>query len=189
MTFEPKPLSRIESRTLVLPAEDVDTDQILPARFLTTTEREGLGRFAFADRRGEPGFPLDDPRAGSAAVLVAGRNFGCGSSREHAAWALADLGVRAVVSTAIADIFRANALQNGIVPVVVDHAAHAWLLARPWATVVVDVAALELELEPGRRVTFPLDRFARRRLLQGVDELGYLLAAAPAIARYEEVHP
>ncbi len=186
---------RIESCTLVLPQEDIDTDQILPARFLTTTTKEGLGEAAFADWRYDadgkpiPDFPLNQPGAKDCKILVAGNNFGCGSSREHAPWGLVDFGFRAVISTQIADIFRNNALKNGLVPVVVDAETHAWLLANPGARVVVDVDRRQLELPDGRRVSFPLDGFSRLCLMQGTDQLGYLLSHADAIRRFEESRP
>ena len=181
----------IRARTVVLPAADVDTDQIIPARFLTTTTREGLGRALFADWRFDAGgkprpeFVLNRPEAAGCEILVAGRNFGCGSSREHAPWALRDFGIRAVISTAIADIFFSNALKNGLLPVVVDDEMHGWLLAHPGASVEIDVEATTLTLPDGRGVKFPLEAFARHCLLHGVDELGYLLSRAPAIDAWE----
>jgi 3-isopropylmalate/(R)-2-methylmalate dehydratase small subunit len=138
-------IRNLESRTLVLPFTNIDTDQIIPARFLTTTTREGLGKCAFADWRyqadGQPrsDFLLNQPDAADCRILVAGRNFGCGSSREHAPWALLDYGFRAVISTEIADIFRSNALKNGLLPLVVDATTHQWLLDHPGATVRVDL--------------------------------------------------
>ncbi len=181
----------IRSRTVVLPSSNIDTDQIIPARFLTTTTREGLGAALFADWRydadGRPkaDFVLNTPGAGGCQILVAGRNFGCGSSREHAPWALLDHGFRAVVSTEIADIFRSNSLKNGLLPVVVDEATHAWLLANPGAEVEVDLAATCLRLPGGRAVSFPIEAFARYCLMNGVDELGYLLSQSQAIDAYE----
>lgn len=180
----------ITSRALVLPEENIDTDQIIPARFLTTTQREGLGASAFADWRldtsGEPRVDcaLNDERAAGCSVLVAGHNFGCGSSREHAPWALHDLGIRAVVSTAIADIFRANAAKNDIVPIVVPRDFHAELCSRPWCDVVVDVASGVISID-GHEACFPLDEFTRRCFLEGVDQLGYLLGHAQAINDFE----
>ncbi|MBV9696924.1 MAG: 3-isopropylmalate dehydratase small subunit, partial [Gammaproteobacteria bacterium] len=156
-------LRQLRSRTVVLPAPNIDTDQIIPARFLTTTSRAGLGAHLFADWRYQPDghprpeFALNAPAAAGCAVLVAGANFGCGSSREHAPWALLDFGIRAVVSTAIADIFRSNALKNGLLPVVVPEAAAAWLLAHPQAEVEIDVAARTLRLPDGTAVVFPLE--------------------------------
>ncbi len=185
-------LNRIESRTVVLPINDVDTDQIVPARFLTTTSRAGIGKALFADWRydkdGNPraDFVLNTPGIEGASVLVAGNNFGCGSSREHAPWALVDFGIRAVVSTAIADIFRNNAIKNGLVPVVVPGEIHAWLLAHPGTPVVVDIDKAELVLADGRRCAFPLDGFSRYCLMEGVDQLGYLLHQSDAIGRFEE---
>jgi 3-isopropylmalate/(R)-2-methylmalate dehydratase small subunit len=188
-------VTSIRSRTVVLPISDVDTDQIVPARFLTTTTRQGLGKALFADwrfdRQGQvkPEFPLNRPTAAGCAVLVAGHNFGCGSSREHAPWALLDFGIRAVVSTGIADIFRNNSLKNGLVPVIVDAATHGWLLENPAAEVTVDVTERQLKLPDGRAVEFPLDGFSRYCLMNGVDQLGYLLQQNEAIANFERNRP
>ncbi|RIK75714.1 MAG: 3-isopropylmalate dehydratase small subunit [Planctomycetota bacterium] len=185
-------ITRFTSRTVVLPQSDIDTDQIVPARFLTTTTRKGLGKALFADWRydkaGQPraDFALNRPEAAGCEILVAGNNFGCGSSREHAPWALVDFGIRAVISTGIADIFRNNSLKNGLVPVIVDGATHAWLLANPGAEVTVDVESRSLGLPGDRRVDFPLDGFSRYCLLNGVDQLGYLLGQADAISRFEK---
>jgi 3-isopropylmalate/(R)-2-methylmalate dehydratase small subunit len=187
-----EPITVIRSRTVVMPSSNIDTDQIIPARFLTTTTREGLGASLFADWRygpdGQPRteFVLNQPAARGCEVLVAGRNIGCGSSREHAPWALLDYGFRAVVSTEIADIFRSNSLKNGLVPVVVDEATHRWLLEHPGAEVEVDLPATVLRLPDGREVGFPIEPFARYCLVHGVDELGYLLSQLPAIERYEQ---
>jgi len=187
--------ARFSSRSVVLPQRNIDTDQIIPARFLTTTERRGLGRHAFADWRTradgspKPDFPFGRPENAGAAILVAGRNFGCGSSREHAPWALADLGLRAIVSSEIADIFRSNALKNGLLPIVLDDAIVDELLARPGLELVVDVAACTLALPDGRTFAFPLDAFARTCLLEGVDTLGYLLRQDAAITAYESRLP
>jgi 3-isopropylmalate/(R)-2-methylmalate dehydratase small subunit len=187
-----EPITEIRSRTVVLPYDDIDTDQIIPARFLTTTTKEGLGENLFADWRrdasGQPrtDFPLNRPEAAGCAVLVAGRNFGCGSSREHAPWALLDHGIRAVVSTEIADIFKNNSLKNGLVPVVVDEQTHAWLLAHPGADVVVDLENAVLELPDGERVEFPIDGFSRYCLVNGLDQLGFLLQHEQDILRFEE---
>ncbi len=185
-------VTRIVSRTVVLPAADVDTDQIFPARFLTATGRDGHGDALFADWRFDdaggprPDFPLNAPDARDSEILVAGRNFGCGSSREHAAWALRDFGIRAVISDSIADIFFSNALKNGLVPVRIDAPTHAWLLANPGAVVEIDVAASEIVLPDGRRAKFPLDPFARYCLVNGIDELGYLLDRLPEIEAWEK---
>ncbi|MGA0071881.1 MAG: 3-isopropylmalate dehydratase small subunit [Steroidobacteraceae bacterium] len=184
-------VSTITSRSLVMSSTNIDTDQIIPARFLTTTTREGLGKALFADWRYDaegqprPDFLLNTPEAVGRTVLVAGRNFGCGSSREHAPWALVDFGFRAVISTEIADIFRSNALKNGLVPVIVDEDTHAWLVAHPGAEVTVDVERCVLSLPGNREVSFPLESFARYCLLNGVDELGFLLSRMPAIEEYE----
>jgi 3-isopropylmalate/(R)-2-methylmalate dehydratase small subunit len=185
-----KAVRKIVSRTIVLPNENVDTDQIIPARFLITTSREGLGDALFADWRWEapgtprPGFFLNAPEAAGARVLVAGRNFGCGSSREHAVWALQAGGFDAVVSTAFADIFRANALKNGLVPVPVDDATHARLVASAGAEVAIDVEARELSFAGGR-TSFPIEPFARYCLLNGLDELAFLLSREREIAAFE----
>ena len=185
----------LRSRTVVIPAENIDTDQIIPARFLTTTSSQGLGRHLFADWRftadgaPRPDFPLNAPEAEGCSVLVAGRNFGCGSSREHAPWALRDFGLRAVISTEIADIFRGNALRNGVLPVVVDEDSHGWLIAHPGAEVVVDLEALEVRLPDGRTAPFEIEAFSRYCLLNGVDPLGFLLGKEDEIRRFEENRP
>ena len=187
--------SIIRSRTVVLPASNIDTDQIIPARFLTTTTREGLGKQLFADWRYAPDgtpkadFVLNQPAARDCQVLVAGHNLGCGSSREHAPWALLDYGIRAVISTEIADIFRNNSLKNGLLPIVVDAATSAWLIAHPGSEVEIDLSSTTLTLPSGTRVKFPIDPFARYCLLNGVDELGFLLSQHERIAAYEARHP
>ena len=184
----------IRSLTVVLPATNIDTDQIIPARFLTSTSKAGFGKHLFADWRYDaagnpkPDFALNRPEAKDAHVLVAGRNIGCGSSREHAPWALLDFGFQAVVSTEFADIFRTNCLKNGLLPVVVDEETHAWLLANPRAEVSIDVETTTLSLPNGIQVRFPLEGFARYCLLNGVDELGFLLAQGSAISAYEQAH-
>ncbi|MCS6948164.1 MAG: 3-isopropylmalate dehydratase small subunit, partial [Steroidobacteraceae bacterium] len=177
----------IRSRTVVMPAENIDTDQIIPGRFLTTTSKAGLGRHLFADWRYDPDgkpkpdFVLNTPAAQGCRILVAGRNIGCGSSREHAPWALLDYGFQAVVSTEIADIFRNNSLKNGLVPVIVDAATHAWLIDHPGIELAIDLETTTLTLPDGRTVSFPLDKFPRYCLLNGVDELGFLLSKEPEI--------
>lgn len=184
----------IRSRAVVLPQANIDTDRIIPARFLSTTTRTGLGEHAFADWRRrsdgsvDPEFALNRPENAGRAILLAGRNFGCGSSREHAPWALTDAGLRAVVSSQVADIFRANALKNGLVPVVLDQAIVQSLMQRPDDELEIDIAAGELRTPDGQRHAFALDAFARTCLLEGVDELGYLLARAADIQRYETTH-
>jgi 3-isopropylmalate/(R)-2-methylmalate dehydratase small subunit len=186
-----EPLKAVRSKTVVLPLTNIDTDQIIPARFLTTTVKEGLGRQLFADWRylkdgaPNPDFVLNHAAAAGARILVAGRNFGCGSSREHAPWALVDYGFRAVISTEIADIFRGNALKNGLLPVTVDETTAAWLLANPGADVSVDLEAARLRLPTGTEVAFPIEAFARHCLLNGIDELGYLRSKLPEIERFE----
>ena len=184
----------LRGHTVVLLLDDVDTDQIIPARFLKGTTRGGLGRGLFADRRyaadgtPRPDFPLNRPEAAGASVLVAGRNFGCGSSREHAVWALLDQGIRAVVSTSFADIFRANALKNGLLPVALSLEAHARAAAAEGASVTIDLTRQEVELPAGSRAAFTVDPFARHCLLEGIDELAFLLGQEAAIARYESTH-
>lgn len=184
-------ITLVRSRTVVMPGTDIDTDQIVPARFLTTTTRKGLGKALFADWRydqqGKPkaDFILNTPAAAGCRILVAGNNFGCGSSREHAPWALVDFGIQAVISTGIADIFRSNSLKNGLLPVIVDQPTHAWLLANPGAELSIDVATCQLQLPDGRSIAFPLDGFSKYCLLNGVDQLGFLLHQADAITRFE----
>jgi 3-isopropylmalate/(R)-2-methylmalate dehydratase small subunit len=183
----------LHSRTLVLRERNIDTDQIIPARFLTTTERTGLGRHAFNDWRtlpdgsADPQFAFNRAENADAQILVAGRNFGCGSSREHAPWALLDLGIRAVISAQIADIFRSNALKNGLLPIVLDDLVVDELLAQPGIALRIDVATRRVTLPDGRAFEFPLDAFAQTCLLEGVDELGYLLKQHHAISRHEEL--
>jgi 3-isopropylmalate/(R)-2-methylmalate dehydratase small subunit len=185
-------LKQLRSRTVVMPTRDIDTDQIIPARFLTTTSKTGLGKHLFHDLRldsaGRPveGFPLNAHGAESCQILVAGNNFGCGSSREHAPWALIDFGIRAVISTEIADIFRNNALKNGLLPIVIDAETHAYLLDNPGIEVGIDVAASAIRLPDGRSVGFPIDGFSRYCLLEGIDQLGFLQMKIPEIARFEE---
>jgi 3-isopropylmalate/(R)-2-methylmalate dehydratase small subunit len=186
-----EPLTHVRSKTVVIPSSNIDTDQIIPARFLTTTTKDGLGKQLFADWRygadgtPNPQFVLNRPEAAACRVLVAGRNFGCGSSREHAPWALLDYGFRAVISTEIADIFRSNSLKNGLLPITVDEATAQWLLEHPGAEVDVDLATARLTLPTGVAVAFPIEAFARHCLLNGLDELGYLRSMLGDIERYE----
>jgi len=186
-----KPLTHIHSRTVVLPHENIDTDRIIPARFLTTTQREGLGRALFHDWRyradGSPDadFVLNQSAAQGCEILVAGRNFGCGSSREHAPWALTDYGFRAVLSSEIADIFRGNALKNGLLAVVLSEGEHAYLLDHPGIELTIDVAQGYIELPDGGRFTFELEPFAKHCLLSGVDQLGFLLQHERDIREFE----
>ena len=182
----------LRSQSVVLRQTNIDTDQIIPARFLSTTERAGLGRNAFNDWRWQadgspnPAFPFNQPQNAGRSILLAGRNFGCGSSREHAPWALTDLGLRAIVSSEIADIFRNNSLKNGLLPVVLPEADVQALMERPDDELVIDVAARELRTPDGRVHVFPLDAFAQTCLIEGVDEMGYLLARQADIEHYEE---
>ncbi|MBP6596155.1 MAG: 3-isopropylmalate dehydratase small subunit [Arenimonas sp.] len=185
-------IKHIFSRSVVLHQANIDTDRIIPARFLSTTVRSGLGQHAFADWRlradgsPDPEFALNRPENAGRSILLAGRNFGCGSSREHAPWALTDAGLRAVVSSQVADIFRANALKNGLVPVVLDEAVVQALMLRPDDELAIDIARGELRTPAGEVHAFELDAFARTCLLEGVDELGYLLARDADIRRYEQ---
>ena len=186
------PFRTLESPIVALPRANIDTDQIIPARFLTTTTREGLGQHAFHDWRYDeqgaprPEFVLNRPEHRDARILVAGRNFGCGSSREHAPWALLDAGIRVVISSEIADIFRNNALKNGLLPIVLPEAVVDTLLAQPGLRLQVDVAKRRVYWPDGEHVSFPLDAFAQTCLLEGVDELGYLLAQDAGITAFEE---
>ncbi len=188
MAFEA--FTQLTSRTVVLPQNDIDTDQIIPARFLTTTERAGLGKAAFYDwRYDENGVPLNSsPFNGvdtkTHRILVAGSNFACGSSREHAPWALLDFGFRAVISSDIADIFTSNALKNGLLPVVVEADLHRAMLKAPGAVVTIDLEQNTVRFDDCE-TTFRVEPFARRCLLEGVDPLGSLLAHEDAIAAYE----
>jgi 3-isopropylmalate/(R)-2-methylmalate dehydratase small subunit len=187
-------IKHIRSRTVVMAQANIDTDQIIPARFLTTTTRTGLGKQLFADWRygpdgsSRPDFVLNRPEARDCQILVAGPNLGCGSSREHAPWALLDHGFQAVISTEIADIFRNNALKNGLLPIVLDEATTRWLLEHPGVELDVDIATATLRLPDGTKASFPLDSFARYCLLNGVDELGFLLSRRAEIERHEQLH-
>ena len=187
-----EPIRLFRSRTVVIPYTNIDTDQIIPARFLRTTTREGLGSELFSDWRKKPDgtlnpdFPLNRPEAAGCQILVAGRNFGCGSSREHAPWALLDHGFRAVISTEIADIFRNNSLMNGLLAITVDEKTGRWLLEHPGAEVTIDLPNAVLTLPTGVAVTFPIEAFARYCLVNGVDELGFLLAREAQISAYEQ---
>ena len=194
-----EPFKTLTSRIVAMPAENIDTDQIIPARFLKTTSKVGLGDSLFADWRynadgtPRPDFPLNRPEAEGAQVLLAGDNFGCGSSREHAPWALTGFGFRAVVSTSFADIFRNNALKNGLLPVVVDAATHWQLVSlveeEPDTQITLDLESQTLRLPDGRQVTFPLDGFSKVCLLEGVDQLGYLVKHEARVAAFEQAHP
>jgi 3-isopropylmalate/(R)-2-methylmalate dehydratase small subunit len=190
-----EPFVTLRSRAVVLPLENVDTDQIIPARFLKTTDRLGLGNNLFADWRYDasgaphPDFVLNRPEAKRAQLLVAGRNFGCGSSREHAPWALLGFGFRAVVSSEFADIFRNNALGNGLLPVTVPESAveriGALIATVPDSVFTIDLESRTFALPSGERFDFPIDPFARHCMLEGVDQLGYLVKKEPEIESYE----
>ena len=187
-----EPIKTIRSRTAVLPLSNIDTDQIIPARFLRATTRDGFGKHLFSEWRYDangnpkPDFVLNKPEAQGCSILVAGRNFGCGSSREHAPWALTDYGINAVISTEFADIFRNNSLKNGLVPVLVDEATAEWLIAHPGVELTIDIDTSTLAMPNGKTVKFPLEPFARYCLLNGVDELGFLLRQDAEISAYEK---
>ena len=187
-----KALKHLTSRTFVLEQANIDTDQIIPARFLTTTQSTGLGRYAFYDWRFDkaglerPDCALNAPETRQREILVGGANFGCGSSREHAPWALLDFGFRVVISSRIADIFHSNACNCGLLPIVLAEAEHRWLLEHPGSEVTVNVQDTWVEIVPGRRVNFELDPFARHCLINGLDTLGYLLQQIPAIEAFEK---
>ena len=186
-----KPLNTVTSRTFVLPLENIDTDQIMPAKFLSMTTKAGLGEHVFANLRYDKNGDLTDHELNSDAgkaceILVAGHNFGCGSSREHAPWGLTDYGFRVVISSEIADIFRGNSLKNGLLPIVIEERAHQWLLDNPGADVTVDLESCEVRLpRNGGTYNFEVDAFSRHCLMEGVDEMGYLQNQDDAIAAYE----
>ncbi len=193
-----EPISKFTGRMAPLPINDTDTDQIIPARYLKVTDKNGLGAACFSDWRynadgsPKPEFPLNQPQYQGAKVLVGGHNFGCGSSREHAPWALIGAGFQAVVSTDFADIFKGNALKNGLLPVIVDEETHQQLISLaqedPTSQVTVDLESQKLVLPDGRAVTFPIDSFSRYCLLNGVDQLGFLMGLDPQIVEYETEH-
>lgn len=191
--------TELSSHMVAIPTENIDTDQIIPARFLKTISKKGLGTNLFADWRYEedgspkPEFPLNKPDAQGAKILLAGDNFGCGSSREHAPWSLKDWGFEAVISTSFADIFRNNALKNGMLPIIVDEETHRQLLSLveedPSTTVEVDLANEKVILPDGRSVSFPIDTFSKTCILEGLDQLGYLLKQQETVAQYEKSYP
>ncbi|MFN8379910.1 MAG: 3-isopropylmalate dehydratase small subunit [Anaerolineae bacterium] len=193
------PIKTFTSTMVALPINDIDTDQIIPARYLKVTDKNGLGAACFSDWRYEadgspkPDFPLNQSQYKGASVLVGGHNFGCGSSREHAPWALMGAGFKAVISTDFADIFRNNSLKNGLLPIAVDELTHQQLISLaqedPTSTVTVDLAEQTITLPDGRAVTFPIDGFSKHCLLNGVDQLGYLLSLEPEAEAYETSHP
>jgi 3-isopropylmalate/(R)-2-methylmalate dehydratase small subunit len=194
-----EPLKPFTTTLVAMPTENIDTDQIIPARFLKTTNKQGLGDSLFADWRfdGEgkprPDFILNQPQAKGAGILLAGHNFGCGSSREHAPWALQGYGFKAVISTYFADIFKGNALKNGLLPIQVDAETHTQLMSLaqedPQLQLKIDLEAQTVTLPDGRAVKFPIDGFARECLLKGVDQLGYMIDLAPMIEKYEAATP
>ena len=187
-----KPLKTVTSKTLVLPAANIDTDQIVPARFLTMTTKAGLGKHLFNDWRyekdgEETDHHLNSEAAKTCEILVGGHNFGCGSSREHAPWALTDYGIRVVISSEIADIFRNNSLKNGLLSIIIDKRAHQWLLENPGADVTVDLESCEVRLpRNGGTYKFDVDAFSRQCLMEGVDEMGYLAAQDADISKFED---
>ncbi len=187
-----KPVRSIQSKTVVLPTRDIDTDQIIAARFLTTTSKEGLGKNVFYDLRynkdgsEKSDFILNKPDAKGCGILVAGNNFGCGSSREHAPWALLDYGFEAVISTEIADIFRSNSLKNGLLAISVDEQTHGWLLENPGVDVTIDLESTSISLAGDRTVEFGIDGFSRHCLLEGIDQLGFLSQQLDTIENFEE---
>ena len=192
------PITTFTATIVALPMENIDTDQLIPARFLKTTDKAGLGNNLFADWRYDaagaprPDFVLNRPDVRGAHVLIAGHNFGCGSSREHAPWALQGYGFKAVISTYFADIFKGNALKNGLLPIVVDQETYYQLVSLfdedPTTSVTVDLMNQTLILPGGQQVRFPIDSFAKHCLINGVDQLGFLQAEEPAIAAYESAH-
>jgi len=192
MSFEP--LKQVTSKTLVLPATNIDTDQIMPAKFLSMTTKAGLGEHVFANMRydddgKETDHILNSAEGKASEILVAGNNFGCGSSREHAPWGLTDYGIRVVISSEIADIFRNNSLKNGLLPVIIEKRAHEWLLDNPGAEVSVDLDKCEVHLpRNGGTYSFEIDAFSRHCLMEGVDEMGYLQNQSDAISAFEDQH-
>jgi len=189
----------LTSKLVAIPRENIDTDQIIPARFLKTISKNGLGNNLFADWRydedGQPraDFVLNQTQAKGARILLAGDNFGCGSSREHAPWALADFGFQAIICTSFADIFSNNALKNGLLPVVVDTETHEQLFSLveedPDTAVTINLATQSVSLPDGRTVSFPIEPFSKTCLLEGIDQLGYLLKQEDKILAYEQAHP
>src|SRR5688572_18308212 len=188
-----EPFKPFDSSLAPLPIENIDTDQIIPARYLKVTSKDGLAEGLFADWRQDANFVLNQPQYQGAQILLAGHNFGCGSSREHAPWALKSHGFQAVISTYFADIFYNNALKNGLLPIVVDKETHQTLFdlveEAPQATIHIDLASQTITLPGGQQASFPMDGFAKECLLQGVDQLGYLINKLPAVEAYETAYP
>lgn len=191
-----EPIKTFTARIAPLPINDIDTDQIIPARFLKTTDKNGLGKQAFfdwrynADGSENPDFVLNRPEYREAQVIIAGNNFGCGSSREHAPWSLIGMGLKAVISTEFADIFRNNSLKNGLLPVIVDQETHRQLVSLaeedPETEITIDLESQTVQLPDGRSVEFPIDPFSKYCLLNGVDQLGYLMQQEDDIHQYEQ---
>ncbi len=188
-----EPLKPFSASLVPLPIENIDTDQIIPARYLKVTDKNSLAEGCFTDWRQDPDFVLNNPRYQNGHILVAGHNFGCGSSREHAPWALKAYGFRAVISTYFADIFRNNSLKNGLLPIVVDAETHQALLdlaeEAPEAEIHIDLASQTVTLPNGQKASFPIDPFSKTCLLEGIDELGYLMKQTPEIEAFEVSHP
>lgn len=188
-----EPLKPFSASLVPLPIENIDTDQIIPARYLKVTDKNSLAEGCFTDWRQDPDFVLNNPRYQNGHILVAGHNFGCGSSREHAPWALKAYGFQAVISTYFADIFRNNSLKNGLLPIVVDAETHQALLdlaeEAPEAEVHIDLASQTVTLPNGQKASFPIDPFSKTCLLEGIDELGYLMKQTPEIEAFEASHP
>ena len=188
-----KEVKIISSKSVVLPLDDIDTDQIIPARFLTTTSKEGLGKSLFNDWRfnsdGSPikEFILNQSISSGCEILVAGRNFGCGSSREHAPWALLDYGIKAVISTQIADIFFNNSLKNGFIPIRIDEDSHNWLLSNPGVKIIIDINELSVNIDGYKKLDFYMDPFSKYCLLNGIDQLGFIMKHESQIKKYEEM--
>jgi 3-isopropylmalate/(R)-2-methylmalate dehydratase small subunit len=193
-----EPIKTFSSKTVALPINDIDTDQIIPARYLKVTDKAGLGAACFSDWRynadgtPKPDFVLNQPEHQGAQVLIGGHNFGCGSSREHAPWALVGAGFKAVISTDFADIFRSNSLKNGLLPIIVDEETHRQLISLaeedPTMAVTVNLETQTLTLPDGRGVKFPIDGFSKHCLLNGVDQLGFLIGMDEKIVQYETEH-
>ncbi|MEZ4514642.1 MAG: 3-isopropylmalate dehydratase small subunit [Chloroflexota bacterium] len=194
-----EPFTTLNSHLVSIPTENIDTDQIIPARFLKTISKKGLGQNLFSDWRynedgsNNPDFILNAAESQGAKILIAGDNFGCGSSREHAPWALMDWGVRAVISTSFADIFRNNSLKNGLLPIIVDEDTHKQIQSLveedPTTTISIDLASQSVLLPDGRSVSFPIDGFSKTCMLDGIDQLGYLLKQEEKMLAYEASHP
>jgi len=186
-----EPVKIINSKSVVLPLDDIDTDQIIPARFLTTTSKEGLGKNLFNDWRFDSdGLPikefiLNQSISSGCEILVTGRNFGCGSSREHAPWALLDYGIKAVISTEIADIFFNNSLKNGFIPIRIDKDSHNWLLSNPGVKITIDISELSVNIDGYKKIDFYMDPFSKYCLLNGIDQLGFIMKHEKQIKNYE----